>query len=77
MPTIHVNGKKVTVADDATILDEPMPLRDAETSAMCQQQCQMLLARMSKSSGFVDKVRQLAEELAARIGRHTQRPAGT
>jgi AraC-like DNA-binding protein len=44
---------------DATILDEPMPLRDAETSAMCQQQCQMLLARMSKSSGFVDKVRQL------------------
>lgn len=44
---------------DAAILDTPMPLRDTETSAICQQQCQMLLARMSKSSGFVDKVRQL------------------
>ena len=44
---------------DAAILDSPMPLRDAETSSACQQQCQMLLARMSKSSGFVTKVRQV------------------
>jgi AraC-like DNA-binding protein len=44
---------------DATILDAPMPQRDADTSAFCQQQCQLLLARMSKSSGFVDRVRQL------------------
>lgn len=41
------------------LLDEPMPLRDPETSAMCQQQCQLLLARMSKSSGFAEQVRQL------------------
>ena len=34
-----------------------MPLQDAETSAICQQQCQLLLARMSKSSGFVERVR--------------------
>jgi AraC-like DNA-binding protein len=44
---------------DAANLDNPMPLRDAETSTLCQQQCQLLLARMSKSSGFVDQVRQL------------------
>ena len=44
---------------DASILDLPMPTRDAETSTVCQQQCQMLLARMSKSTGFVDQVRQL------------------
>lgn len=44
---------------DAAILDAPMPQRDADTSALCQQQCQLLLARMSTSSGFVDKVRQL------------------
>jgi AraC-like DNA-binding protein len=44
---------------DAANLDTPMPLRDAETSTLCQQQCQLLLARMSKSSGFVDQVRQL------------------
>lgn len=44
---------------DASALDVPMPLRDAETSAVCLQQCQMLLARMSRSSDFVEKVRQL------------------
>ena len=36
-----------------------MPMRDAETSALCQQQCQLLLARMSQGSGFVERVRQL------------------
>jgi len=44
---------------DASTLDHPMPLRDAETSTLCQQQCQLLLARMSQGSGFVDRVRQL------------------
>lgn len=43
----------------ASILDTPMPLQDAETSAICQQQCQLLLARMSKSGGFTERVRQL------------------
>ena len=44
---------------EAALLDSPMPLRDAETSSACQQQCQMLLARMSKTSGFIERVRQL------------------
>ncbi len=44
---------------DAALLDLPMPLRDTETSTICQQQCQLLLARMSASSGFIDRVRQL------------------
>jgi AraC-like DNA-binding protein len=43
----------------AAILDTPMPLQDADAAAICQQQCQLLLARMSKSSGFIDRVRQL------------------
>jgi AraC-like DNA-binding protein len=43
---------------DTAVLDAPMPLQDAETSALCQQQCQLLLARMSKSTGFIDMVRQ-------------------
>ena len=43
----------------ASLLDTPMPLRDAETSAICEQQCQLLLARLSKSSGFIDRVRHL------------------
>lgn len=44
---------------DAALLDMPMPLGDTETSSMCQQQCQLLLARMSKSSNFIARVRQL------------------
>jgi AraC-like DNA-binding protein len=44
---------------DASLLDAPMPLRDAETSAVCQRQCQLLLARMTQGSAFVERVRQL------------------
>lgn len=44
---------------DAALLDAPMPMRDAETSAVCQQQCQLLLARMTERAGFVEKVRRL------------------
>lgn len=44
---------------DASTLDQPMPMSDAETSTLCQQQCQLLLARMSQGSGFVERVRQL------------------
>lgn len=44
---------------DASQLDVPMPLGDTETSATCQQQCRLLLARMRAGSTFVDKVRGL------------------
>lgn len=44
---------------DAALLDETLPLADNETSAMCQQQCRLLLARMQVGSTYVDKVRQL------------------
>ena len=55
---VSFNGPRSEVRVDAVVLDTPMPLQDAETSAICQQQCQLLLARMSKSSGFVERVRQ-------------------
>ena len=41
------------------MLDLTMPLRDSETTAACQQQCRLLLARMRTGSTFVDRVRQL------------------
>ncbi|PLW69244.1 AraC family transcriptional regulator [Pseudohalioglobus lutimaris] len=44
---------------DAAVLDETLPMGDSETSAMCQQQCRLLLARMRAGSTYVDKVRQL------------------
>jgi AraC-like DNA-binding protein len=57
--TVDFDAGRSEVLFDAAILDAPMPLRDPETSTLCQQQCQLLLARMSRQSGFVDKVRQL------------------
>ncbi len=56
---VSFNAPHSQVRVDARVLDTAMPLQDAETSAICQQQCQLLLARMSKSSGFIDRVRQL------------------
>ena len=50
---------RTEVVFDAALLESPMPLRDAEASSLCQQQCQLLLARLSRSSGFVDEVRNL------------------
>jgi len=56
---VRFDTDKTAIYFDAEILETPMPLRDAETSSMCQQQCQRLLARLSRSSGFVDEVRTL------------------
>lgn len=43
----------------AELLDEPMPLADAETSNLCQQQCQLVLARLGKQGNMVEQVRQI------------------
>jgi AraC-like DNA-binding protein len=40
-------------------LDAPLPLADPETSSLCQQQCQMLLARLSQRSGLAERVREI------------------
>jgi AraC-like DNA-binding protein len=44
---------------DADMLDAPLPMSDVEASGLLQQQCKLLLARMSEGSGFVDRVRQI------------------
>ena len=56
---VSFNGQCSEIRVDASVLDTAMPLQDLETSVICQQQCQLLLARMSNSSGFVERVRQL------------------
>ena len=56
---VTFGGSRSELQVAASLLDTPMPLQDAETSAICQQQCQLLLARLTKSSGFIDSVRQL------------------
>lgn len=56
---VEFNTPRSELRFEAQTLDTPMPLRDAQTSSMLQQQCELLLARMSESSGFIDRVRQL------------------
>ncbi len=56
---VSFNAPACELQIDASRLDETMPQGDAETTAMCQQQCRLLLARMSAGSSFVDRVREL------------------
>lgn len=56
---VSFSAPRSEIRVDVSALDAAMPLRDADTSAICQQQCQLLLARMSSSSAFVEQVRQL------------------
>lgn len=50
---------------DSTILDQPLPQSDPGSSRHFQQQCQMLIAKLSAQGHFVDDVRML---LLARPG---------
>ena len=56
---VSFNGTRSELHFDTLDLDAPMPQRDAQTSGLLQQQCKLLLARMSQGSGFVERVRQL------------------
>lgn len=58
-------------ADDArlyfssAILDQPMPQSDPESTRHLQQQCQMLIAKLTTHGNFVDEVRMLILERPA------------
>ena len=56
---VRFNAPRAELQVDTINLDAPMPLRDSEASGLLQQQCKLLLARMSQSSGFIEQVRQL------------------
>jgi AraC-like DNA-binding protein len=43
----------------SAILDEPLPQADPESSEHFQQQCQMMIARLTSQSHFVDDVRMM------------------
>lgn len=49
----------------STVLDAPLPHRDASASAHLRQQCQLLLSKLGKQSQLIEAVRQL---LLARPG---------
>jgi AraC-like DNA-binding protein len=57
--TVEFGSAAAELRFDAVTLDTPMPMGDPETSNVCQQQCQLLLARMNRSSDLVREVRQI------------------
>ncbi|MFC4857747.1 AraC family transcriptional regulator [Actinophytocola glycyrrhizae] len=50
---------------DAAFLDEPRPLANAHTVAMCETQCRELVARRRARSGTAHEVRELLTRLGA------------
>ena len=44
---------------DSNLLDRPLPQSDPDSSRHLQQQCQMLIAKMTSQSHFIDDVRML------------------
>ncbi len=62
---VEFNGTPVRIEFSTKLLDTPLPHRDAAASDQLQQQCQLLLAKLSRQSGLVDDVRRV---LLARPG---------
>lgn len=54
---VTFGGRRNELVFGAPALATPMPLSNAESLALCQQQCQQLVARLSQCSHFVDEVR--------------------
>jgi len=63
--TVEFNGTPVHIEFATELLETPLPHRDAAASEHLRQQCQLLLAKLSRQSALVDDVRQL---LLARPG---------
>lgn len=57
--SVEFEAESTSLEFSSKLLDTPLPQRNAETSNFCQQQCQMLIAKLSNQSSFIDDVRQM------------------
>ncbi|MCB1679783.1 MAG: AraC family transcriptional regulator [Halioglobus sp.] len=56
---VHFGSEVNKLTFDADLLARPLPQADSDSSLHMQQQCQMLIARLSNQGKFVDEVRML------------------
>lgn len=56
---VHFGSEVNKLVFDAELLDHVLPQADPESSQYMQQQCQMLIARLSNQGKFADRVRML------------------
>jgi AraC-like DNA-binding protein len=59
---IHFDAEAVEIHSQSESLDVPLEMSDAEMARICEERCEMILARLGAAGGFVDRVR--AELLA-------------
>jgi len=59
---IRFDAEAVEIHNASESLDVPLEMSDAEMARICEERCEMLLARLGAAGGFVDRVR--AELLA-------------
>lgn len=56
---VEFNSSSSRIEFSSALLDTPLPNRDSIVAEQLQQQCQMLLSKLSRQSCLVDDVRQL------------------
>lgn len=56
---VHFGADSGRIQFSASLLDDPLPQSDPESSSHFQQQCQLLLAKLTAQGRFVDDVRML------------------
>ena len=56
---VHFSATSNKLVFSSSLLDKPLPQSDPETSDHFQQQCQLLIAKLTSQSHFIDDVRML------------------
>lgn len=56
---VQFNAPEARLEFDSALLDHPLPQSDPESSRHLQQQCQMLIAKLTSQGRFIDDVRLL------------------
>jgi len=56
---VHFCAPNNKIVNSSSLLDKPLPQSDPESSRHFQQQCQLLIAKLTSQSHFIDDVRML------------------
>jgi AraC-like DNA-binding protein len=55
---VTLNANCCRLSFDAQLLDKPLPMRNFQASGIFDQQCQLMLSRLSKQGSFIEEIRQ-------------------
>ncbi|MBD2859455.1 AraC family transcriptional regulator [Spongiibacter sp. KMU-158] len=55
---VRFNENETRLSFDVKLLDRALPMRDSQASQLFDQQCQLMLSRLSKQGDFIEAIRQ-------------------